>query len=312
MDREELVAYVRSHRDGVVSTLGPDGSPQAAYLPVTATDGGDLVLDARASSRKVANLRRNPRVAAVVGGRDGTTLQCEGVADLPEGADREACARAYLEAFPQFEASLADPGVVVVRVRLTWARFGDYRPGVSWSQDVDLGVHIRRVRPDDWREARALRLDALQDEAAGIAFLETYERAAAEPDEFYQGRTAGAAQGDDAMQLVAVDGATWVGSITVITQRAGNLDYHGRPIEHSRATVVGVYVRGEHRGSGLIDRLLEAAAQWARDIGYDELTLGVHAENARAQGAYRRAGFVPSGVTFTSSIGPELEMVRRL
>ena len=76
--------------------------------------------------------------------------------------------------------------------------------------------------------------------------------------------------------------------------------------------MVGVYVRGEQRGSGLIDRLLEATAQWARDLGFDELTLGVHAENARAQGAYRRAGFVPSGVTFASSIGPELEMVRHL
>ena len=103
-----------------------------------------------------------------------------------------------------------------------------------------------------------------------------------------------------------------MGSVTVIAQRAGSLDYHGRPVERSRATVVGVYVRGEQRGSGLIDRLLDATAQWARDLGFDELTLGVHAENARAQGAYRRAGFVPSGVTFESSIGPELEMVRHL
>ena len=312
MDREELIAYVRSHRDGVLSTVGPDGSPQAAYLAMTATDRGDLVLDARASSRKIANVRRDPRVAVVVGGADGTTLQCEGTADLPDGADRDVCAQAYLDAFPQFAASLADPDVVLVRIRPTWARYGDYRPGTSSSQDVDLGVPIRRVRPDDWRSARALRLEALQDEAAGIAFLETYERAASEPDAFYQGRTAGAADGDDAAQFVAVDGSTWVGSVTVIAQRAGSLDYHGRPIERSRATVVGVYVRGEHRGSGLIDRLLDATARWARDLGFDELTLGVHAENARAQGAYRRAGFAPSGVTFASAIGPELEMVRRL
>ena len=296
----------------MLSTLGPDGSPQAAYLPITATDAGELVLDARTSSRKVANLRRDPRVAVVIGGRDGTTLQCEGSADLPDGADRDACARAYLDAFPQFAASLAEPEIVLVRIRLTWARYGDYRPGVSSSQEVDLGVAIRRVRPGDWRSARALRLEALQDEAAGIAFLETYERASAEPDAFYRGRTERAADGDDVAQFVAIDGAAWVGSVTVIAQRAGFLDYHGRPVERSRATVVGVYVRGEQRGSGLIDRLLEETAQWARDLGFDELTLGVHAENARAQGAYRRAGFVPSGVTFASSIGPELEMVRHL
>lgn len=312
MDRAGLVEYVRTQADGVLSTLGPDGSPQAAYLPMTATDRGELVLDARASSRKVANLRRDPRVAVVVGGRDGTTLQCEGVADLPDGADRDACARAYLEAFPQFEASLADPEIVLVRIRLTWARHGDYRPGASSVQDVDLGVPVRRVRADDWRSARALRLDALRDEAAGIAFLETYDRAAAEPDVFYQGRTARASTGDEVAQFVAIDGPAWVGSVTVIAQRAGSLDYHGLPVEQSRATVVGVFVRREHRGSGLVDRLLETCAQWAGDLGFELLTLGVHQDNVRAQGAYRRAGFAPSGVTFESTIGPEIEMVRHL
>ena len=35
----EIVAFVREHPDGVVSTLGPHGAPQAAYLPFAATDG---------------------------------------------------------------------------------------------------------------------------------------------------------------------------------------------------------------------------------------------------------------------------------
>ena len=181
-----------------------------------------------------------------------------------------------------------------------------------WPMSTGEQVDIRRVRADEWREARALRLDALQDEAAGIAFLETHAEAAAAPDDFYRERTAGSAEGDDVVQYVAVDGSAWVGSITVITQRAGTLDYHGVLVEKSRATVVGVFVRVEQRGTGLIDRLLDAGAQWARDRGFDELSLGVHQDNGRAQAAYRRAGFVPSGLTFSSTIGPELEMVRRL
>lgn len=127
MEPEQLVEYVRARGDGVVSTLGPSGEPQAAYLPIAATDSGELVFDARVTSRKIANLRRDARVAVVVGGADGTTLQAEGVADLPEGADRERCAAAYLAAFPQFAASLGADGIVLVRVRLTWSRFGDYR-----------------------------------------------------------------------------------------------------------------------------------------------------------------------------------------
>jgi hypothetical protein len=35
-------------------------------------------------------------------------------------------------------------------------------------------------------------------------------------------------------------------------------------------------------------------------------------DNARAQGAYRRLGFLPNGVVFTGAIGQEIEMVRTL
>ncbi len=126
LGREAWVAFVREHGDGVLSTAGP-GGPQAAYLALAATDEGELVLDARASSRKVSNLRRDERVAVVVGGRDGRTLQVEGVADVPGGVVRERCGDAYRAAFPQFAGSLEDPGIVVVRVRPTWARYGDYR-----------------------------------------------------------------------------------------------------------------------------------------------------------------------------------------
>lgn len=127
MDPEQLVAYVRAHGDGVVATLGPGGAPQAAYLSLTATDRGELVFDARKSSRKIANLRRDPRVAVTVGGADGTTLQCEGLADLPEGADRARCSAAYAATFPEFAESMVSEEIVLVRVRLTWSRFGDYR-----------------------------------------------------------------------------------------------------------------------------------------------------------------------------------------
>ncbi len=182
---------------------------------------------------------------------------------------------------------------------------------------MDLGqpaepVLVRRVRADEWRVARDLRLDALQDEAAPIAFLETHARAAAQADDFYRDRTRTAAVGDEVAQLVAVAGSGWVGSVTVIVQPAGSVDHHERTIEHARASVVGVYVRPEQRGTGVVDRLLDAAAKWAREQGFDSLRLDVHGANHRAQAAYRRAGFVPSGDEFVGSIGRELEMVRPL
>ncbi|MGN6239437.1 MAG: pyridoxamine 5'-phosphate oxidase family protein [Cellulosimicrobium cellulans] len=138
MDREAFVRYVRSQGWGVVASLGAEGAPQAAFLAVAATGAGELVFDARATSRKVANLARDPRVAVTVGGTDGTTLQCEGVADVPVGTDRDRCAAAYAAAFPQFAGSLADEGIVLLRVVLAWARYGDFRDGGSVLTAVDV------------------------------------------------------------------------------------------------------------------------------------------------------------------------------
>jgi PPOX class probable F420-dependent enzyme len=133
----ELIQFVRAQGDGVVSTIGADGSPQAAYLAVAVTDLGELVFDARPSSRKVANILRDPRAALTIGGRDGATVQFQGTADLPTGQELERCIAAYLDAFPQFAESIAKD-VVVVRVRIEWARYGQYEGSDFMQTDVDL------------------------------------------------------------------------------------------------------------------------------------------------------------------------------
>ncbi len=175
------------------------------------------------------------------------------------------------------------------------------------------GPVVRRVRADEWLQLRTLRLEALRDPDAPLAFLESHDDAAARPDEFWHSRTAAAAVGDHVAQFVGVDARdSLLGSVTVIVQAPGSLDHHGAVVPQRRAMLVGVYVRPTHRGDGLITALVDAGAGWARERGFRQLFLDVHRENARAQGAYRREGFAPSGVAFTSVIGPEIEMVREL
>jgi hypothetical protein len=133
----ELVDYVRSHGDGVVSTVGSDGTAQGAYLAVAASDDGELVFNARPDSRKMANILRDARVAITIGGPDGTTLQCQGVAEALEGAALSQAADLYYAAFPRFtRSSLHD--VAFVRVRLEWARYGQYVGEAFASGEVDL------------------------------------------------------------------------------------------------------------------------------------------------------------------------------
>ncbi|MBD7957850.1 GNAT family N-acetyltransferase [Microbacterium sp. Sa4CUA7] len=171
---------------------------------------------------------------------------------------------------------------------------------------------VRRVRADEWRRVRRLRIEAVSDPDAGIAFLSTPEQERARDDAFWQQRAADAASGDTAAQFVAESADGWVGTATVLVRPSGAADHTGRTVWTTRADVVGVYVRPDHRGSGAVDGLLDAAAHRAASLGLRRLTLDVHADNTRAQAAYRRAGFVPTGERFTSTIGAELVMARAL
>ncbi|WP_223624792.1 GNAT family N-acetyltransferase [Microbacterium sp. EST19A] len=175
-----------------------------------------------------------------------------------------------------------------------------------------MSVDVRRVRADEWERVRDLRLDAVRDPAAAIAFLSSYEAEAAHPAAFWQDRAANAATGDAVAQFVAEADGEWIGTVTVIRWKAGDTDHHGRTVSVARGDVVGVFVRSENRAGGVVDALLGAAADWARDLGDGALALDVHVDNLRAQRAYRRAGYVETGLRFTGSIGPELEMSRSL
>ncbi|WP_020122906.1 GNAT family N-acetyltransferase [Streptomyces canus] len=157
---------------------------------------------------------------------------------------------------------------------------------------------IRSVRADEWPAAKELRLVALQDPVAPLAFLETYEEAAARPDSFWRERTAKGADGADGAQTViaeAPDGR-WVGTVTVLLEEPGTTDWAGFPVERKQGHVVGVFVRPEERGNGLTDVLFDAAVEWAWAHGAERVRLIVHEDNGRAQRFYRKAGFEPTGV----------------
>ncbi len=47
----------------------------------------------------------------------------------------------------------------------------------------------------------------------------------------------------------------------------------------------------EAEGRGLARRLMEAAEEWALEVGYRRMTLNVFATNARARGLYSRLGY---------------------
>lgn len=139
---------------------------------------------------------------------------------------------------------------------------------------------VRRIRPDDGPQARALRLEMLAD--TPIAYVETLENATQSPASRWDDAAARGSAGSQRATFVAeVDGrfvATATGEVFDV------------PTE-----VIGVYIAPAYRSAGLLARLIHEIAAWSLACGRDELFLEVAAENPRALAAYRRLGFVPTG-----------------
>lgn len=189
-------------------------------------------------------------------------------------------------------------------------------PVVSAESVVPEGYVVRAVRADEWRAVRELRLAALLDPVAHLAFLETYEAAVARPDAFWKERTAGAAEGvRERRQFVVEDVANgdggWVGTVTVLVEEAGVRDFFGGIVERRQGHLVAVFLRDGHRGKGVGEAMFAAAVEWAREAGVERVRLFVNEGNGRAAAFYRRVGFVPSGVTVEGDEGRELEYVLR-
>lgn len=175
-----------------------------------------------------------------------------------------------------------------------------------------MELTVRTVRADEWRQVRDLRLAALLDPAAPIAFLETHEAAAAEPDDFWKARTERGAGGVLVQQFVAegADGR-WEGTVTALVERPGSETAFGEAAEVVQTHLVGVFVRPEQRGSGLAQQLFRSALEWSWAVPVERVRLYVHEANLRAEAMYRSAGFRRTGRSVTvpgSADGREWEM----
>jgi general stress protein 26 len=129
MDATELLRFLRSHRVAVEASVSPGGGPQAAVVGFAITDRFEIVFDTIDSTRKAQNLRRNPKLAFVIGGLlpgDERTVQYEGVADEPSGDDLDRLKQVYYATYPDGPSRLSWPGIMYVRVRPTWVRYSDY------------------------------------------------------------------------------------------------------------------------------------------------------------------------------------------
>ncbi|MDQ0843483.1 MULTISPECIES: pyridoxamine 5'-phosphate oxidase family protein [unclassified Streptomyces] len=126
MKRDELVWFLRRNRLAVQASAAPDGSPQAAVVGFAVSDDLEIVFDTVETTRKSLNLRADPRIALVIGWDDAITVQIEGLADFPAGAELTRLQECYFRVYPDGRDRLSWPGITHVRVRPTWVRYSDF------------------------------------------------------------------------------------------------------------------------------------------------------------------------------------------
>lgn len=152
------------------------------------------------------------------------------------------------------------------------------------------GYQVRRLRAEDWRQSREIRLEALED--TPIGFGERYADAYAMPEQGWREHARRSAESAQTALFVALDGTgRFVGT-------AGVFRKPDEPEDRAIMIIYGVYVTPDHRGAsrGVASLLFDAVIRWAREVGgAREITLSVHEENDRAHAFYRRYGFVDTG-----------------
>ncbi|MEU4316494.1 GNAT family N-acetyltransferase [Nocardia sp. NPDC024068] len=157
-------------------------------------------------------------------------------------------------------------------------------------------MRIRRIGPEDWRTARAVRLDALAGSPPGT-FSSTYAEAVRWEEHRWREWMA---QRD--VFFVAESEARPVGSAGVIDTPAG-------------PELVSMWTAPVARRTGLSDRLVRAVIEWTRRAGHRSLRLWVLDGNRAAERLYLRTGFARTGAMRPCDVAdprPENEMALML
>lgn len=133
MTKEELYQRMRTHRLAVLATAGDGvrGQPEAAVVGIAVMPDLEIVFDTVRSARKYRNLVDRPKVAVVIGWKQETTIQYEGVPRELAGPEDERYREAYYAVFPEGRARTANwEGLVHFVVTPSWVRYSNYNEPV--------------------------------------------------------------------------------------------------------------------------------------------------------------------------------------
>lgn len=140
-------------------------------------------------------------------------------------------------------------------------------------------ISVRPFRPDEWRQYRALRLNALRD--APDAFGSTYDESSVIADDAWRRRLAHVDPDVD-LPLAGLR-EQWLAGMAWAS------------VDHDLTYLYQMWVAPDARGLGMGRMLLDAALDWARARDVPGLVLDVTTGDRPARRLYESAGLRPIG-----------------
>lgn len=126
LTREEIYQFILKQKLAVISSTGPDGEPQSALVGIAVSPDLEIIFDTVKSSRKYPNLKRDNRIAVVVGWEDETTVQYEGLAIEPRDDELVRAKEIYFAGWPSCIEHQQWPDIAYFLIQPKWVRYSDF------------------------------------------------------------------------------------------------------------------------------------------------------------------------------------------
>jgi general stress protein 26 len=126
MDKQDVLAFIKTKKHTVISTYTPGESPESAVIGFGETDKFELIFGTYKTSRKYKNLKNNNKVAFVIGlGEEPVTVQYEGIATELKGEEIEKYVSFYYKKSPDAAQYQSHPEESYWKVEPKWIRYTD-------------------------------------------------------------------------------------------------------------------------------------------------------------------------------------------
>ena len=135
MTKEQIFDFIKQHHIAVISTVNSSALPEASVVGFGIDQNFEIYVATYDSSRKFANIKKNPRVAMVIGWEHGKTVQIEGEAEhITDSEKINEISMGVLEKMPTIAKYVKPERVVFLKITPKWLKYSDIS-GEPWVRE---------------------------------------------------------------------------------------------------------------------------------------------------------------------------------